>query len=272
MSPEDSLKTLAAFENEEAKKKQEELPRLTQRVWRAVTNGVATYSSPAKSWSRLFPKRQRAFFWLIAIAPVVVAVGIIAFVWLSPAANSALEEAIRRLRLESQPYLDRARALLVSVGNDPNTTTSSASTTDVKPVTPQETTEENRDPKFGSPIRPRVARAKGKAKAKAKRKGRVRSLTSKTIVLTVRKRSHTVMPCLKRARAAGEIAPGRHTFVLHWTILPNGLLKDLRMTGPSYALRTSLPACLAEKMGFWRFPPTREPSSVKNFPLPITVR
>jgi hypothetical protein len=83
----------------------------------------------------------------------------------------------------------------------------------------------------------------------------------------------TVAPCLKTARAKNEISPGKYTFVLDWTIRPNGSVGNARLKGPQNVLSSSLPRCFSAAMGRWRFPTSRDGAPISNFPFgPVNVR
>jgi hypothetical protein len=45
-----------------------------------------------------------------------------------------------------------------------------------------------------------------------------------------------------------------------------------RLKGPRTVLGTSLPDCFESKMRNWKFVKSTKGSSVKNFPLPVTMR
>jgi len=97
-------------------------------------------------------------------------------------------------------------------------------------------------------------------------------LSVSDIVAGVKRNAASVMPCIKRARAAGELPPGRHKLILAWQIQPDGSVRGGKLTGPASVMGTSLPACLANAMRTWRFPPSTKGAPVRNFPFgPFTV-
>ena len=64
------------------------------------------------------------------------------------------------------------------------------------------------------------------------------------------------MICIKKARSQGELAPGRHTLVLEWSIQPSGKVANPKLKGPANVLGTSLPGCFSRGMRKWKFPST----------------
>ncbi|MFC1609366.1 GYF domain-containing protein [Myxococcota bacterium] len=99
------------------------------------------------------------------------------------------------------------------------------------------------------------------------------SLSKSDIMAGVKKGMAGVMGCIKTARAKGELAPGKHTLVLEWSIRPDGRVTSPRLKGPSYVLGTSLPACFGRGMRSWKFPASRKGGPVKNFPFgPFNIK
>ncbi len=96
-------------------------------------------------------------------------------------------------------------------------------------------------------------------------------LTRELIVAGVRRQASALLPCIKAARSQGELTSGRHTFVLSFHVAADGSVSYARLEAPSYALATSLPACLARVWRGWEFPASASGTPVKNFPLPVTV-
>ena len=95
----------------------------------------------------------------------------------------------------------------------------------------------------------------------------------KDIVDGVRKNAKLVTPCLKTARRAGELIPGKYKLILNWTILPNGSVTGSQLKGPSKILGTSLATCIPHAMRQWKFPSSDKGAPVKNFPFgPFTVK
>ncbi len=98
-----------------------------------------------------------------------------------------------------------------------------------------------------------------------------RELSRDDIVTGTSKNAGNLAPCIRAAQADGEIAPGRHRFVLSWKILPNGRVSEPRLKGPRAVLGTSLPGCLANKMLQWKFLRSGDTSTVNNFPMPVRI-
>jgi len=99
------------------------------------------------------------------------------------------------------------------------------------------------------------------------------NLVKSDIMAGVKQGVAKVMPCIKRARQAGELAPGRHSFVLDWTIEPSGKVSSPKLVGPPNVLGTSLPACFARAMRKWRFPASAKGAPVRNFPFgPFSIK
>jgi len=93
------------------------------------------------------------------------------------------------------------------------------------------------------------------------------------IMSGVKKGMGAVMGCIKTARAKGELAPGRHTLVLEWTIQPSGKVSSPKLKGPSNVLGTSLPACFSRSMRKWSFPSSEKGAPVRNFPFgPFSIK
>jgi len=93
------------------------------------------------------------------------------------------------------------------------------------------------------------------------------------IVTGVKQNASKVMPCIKTARADGEILPGTYELILDWTIKPDGSVTGARLKGPTSVLGTSLPSCFAEAMREWKFPASAKGAPVRNFPFePFTVK
>jgi hypothetical protein len=89
----------------------------------------------------------------------------------------------------------------------------------------------------------------------------------------VKKGMSAVMGCIKAARAKRELAPGKHTLVLDWTIRANGSVTNPRLKGPAYVTNTSLPDCFARGMRKWSFPASKDGAPVRNFGFgPFSVK
>jgi len=97
------------------------------------------------------------------------------------------------------------------------------------------------------------------------------SLTRSDILTSVGKQAATLSGCLSSAREAGELASGRTTFVLDWTINPDGSISRPRVAGPTQVLGTSLPGCFATHMQNWMFPASPQGAPITNFPMPVTL-
>lgn len=98
------------------------------------------------------------------------------------------------------------------------------------------------------------------------------SLTKDDIVSGVKANGAKLGPCLQAARSKNEVPAGKYTFVVDWTIQPNGGVSGARLKGPAEVMNTSLPACFARVMGSWKFPASKSGAPISNFPLPITLR
>jgi hypothetical protein len=100
-----------------------------------------------------------------------------------------------------------------------------------------------------------------------------KTLSRSEIVQGVKRNSKLIAPCLKTARSNGQLLPGRYTFVLDWTIKPDGSVEKARLRGPANVLQTSLVACFEKAMKKWRFPASRHGAPISNFPFgPVNVR
>jgi hypothetical protein len=98
-------------------------------------------------------------------------------------------------------------------------------------------------------------------------------LGKEDIMAGVKKGMGAVMSCIKTARAKGELAPGRHTLVLEWTIQPSGKVSSPKLKGPANVLGTSLPACFGRGMRKWSFPSSDKGAPVRNFPFgPFSIK
>ena len=98
------------------------------------------------------------------------------------------------------------------------------------------------------------------------------SLSKEDIWGVVRSNASRVGPCLKAARAKGEIQPSSYTFILNWTIRPDGGVQGAQLTGPPQVLGSSLPGCFASVLGTWHFPASVGGAPIKNFPFgPVNV-
>ncbi len=99
------------------------------------------------------------------------------------------------------------------------------------------------------------------------------SLTKEDVVNGVKKNLSIVAPCLKEARAKGEIEPGQYTFTLEWVIQPDGSVSKAALKGPPNVLSSSLPGCFAVSMKRWRFPASQKAMPIFNFPFgPVNIR
>ena len=82
-----------------------------------------------------------------------------------------------------------------------------------------------------------------------------------------------VTGCIKSARRAGVLAPGRHTLILDWTISPSGAVSNAHVRGPASLVNTSLATCFSSAMRRWQFRPSPKGAPVKNFPFgPFTLK
>jgi hypothetical protein len=98
-------------------------------------------------------------------------------------------------------------------------------------------------------------------------------LSVQDIVAGVKANADSVMPCLQKARSAGEIPAGTYKLILSWNIRPNGTVDDGKVTDPASLMETSLPGCFARSMRKWTFPATASGAPVRNFPFgPFTVK
>lgn len=98
------------------------------------------------------------------------------------------------------------------------------------------------------------------------------SLSKDDIWGVVRSNAARVGPCLKNARAKGEIPPNSYTFILNWTIRPDGGVQGAQLTGPPQVLGSSLPGCFASVLSNWHFPASVSGAPIKNFPFgPVNV-
>ncbi|MBI5511045.1 MAG: DUF4339 domain-containing protein [Deltaproteobacteria bacterium] len=146
---------------------------------------------------------------------------------------------------------------------------------DAKPTTPATATPTpaapvaTPTPKTGPP-RPRKADAP-RAAARASEE-EDEDLSPQQIFAAVKANAQSLAPCIRAARAEGELQAGPLRLILAWTITPAGNTQNQRLTGPSELVDTTMAGCLAAKMRHWTFPRASEPSTVRNFPLPLTVR
>lgn len=114
---------------------------------------------------------------------------------------------------------------------------------------------------------------KPKPRPKPKPKPAAGTRLSKADILTgIKSNARNLMPCLKSARAKGEVTAGRIKFVLNWTIEADGGVSRPKLKGPSRVLGTSLPKCFTSQMRAWKFPASSRSSNIKNFGLPIKLR
>jgi predicted Zn finger-like uncharacterized protein len=98
------------------------------------------------------------------------------------------------------------------------------------------------------------------------------SLSKEDIWGVVRQSASRVAPCIKAARARNEFPAGKYTFILDWTIRPDGAVLDARLKGPAEVLATSLPGCFSAAMLQWRFPASQAGAPIANFPFgPVNV-
>jgi len=93
------------------------------------------------------------------------------------------------------------------------------------------------------------------------------ALTAADIKLGVKQNMSKVKGCIKSARKAGVLTPGRHTLILDWTIAPSGAVTKAHVRGPARVLNTSLAKCFSSAMRRWQFPPSPKGAPVKNFPF-----
>lgn len=98
------------------------------------------------------------------------------------------------------------------------------------------------------------------------------SLGKEDIWGVVRQSASKVAPCIKNARSRNEIPAGKYTFVLDWTIRPDGAVVDAHLKGPPEVLSTSLAACFSSAMMTWHFPASQAGAPIANFPFgPVNV-
>jgi len=88
-----------------------------------------------------------------------------------------------------------------------------------------------------------------------RRVARPRVFDSDAIIAGVRAHSDDLDECLVAARAAQELAPGSLVLELSWVVDADGGAQSPRLTGPFNVLKTSVPGCVANRMGGWRFSP-----------------
>jgi hypothetical protein len=92
------------------------------------------------------------------------------------------------------------------------------------------------------------------------------------VVGAVKRNAPSIAPCLRDARSKNELQPKQYTFMLEWTINPNGTVAKPRLTGPGEVMSTSLPGCFANAMQRWAFPASRKQTPISNYPLgPIAI-
>ena len=98
------------------------------------------------------------------------------------------------------------------------------------------------------------------------------SLTKDDIWNVVKANAAKTMPCLRAARTRGEILPSKYTFIIDWTIRPDGGVSDAHLKGPPQVLATSLPQCFSGVLEQWHFPASQSGAPIKNFPFgPVNV-
>ena len=100
----------------------------------------------------------------------------------------------------------------------------------------------------------------------------VKELTTNDVLAGVKENVPKLGPCLEAARKKNEMAAGKHTLVMSFTVTPNGTVKGGKLEGPDYLLKTSLSGCVATKMHGWRFPASAAGATIKSFLLPINLK
>jgi hypothetical protein len=79
--------------------------------------------------------------------------------------------------------------------------------------------------------------------------------------------------CWTEARRKGELKAGEHTFVLGWTIAPEGTVTEVQLEHANISNGSRLVACVSEAMAKWKFPKASHESLVRNYPLgPVQLR
>ena len=126
-------------------------------------------------------------------------------------------------------------------------------------------------PKSAAPNRP-------KTEASERRKSETREgsappakLTREEVWEQTRAQAKSLAPCLKRARERGEVPAGSLRLVLQWTISAEGSVPEAKLVAPTELLSTELGICIADRMKTWHFRASPEPTTVRNFPLPVTL-
>jgi beta-lactamase regulating signal transducer with metallopeptidase domain len=98
-------------------------------------------------------------------------------------------------------------------------------------------------------------------------------LSEEAVVRGAQENSPSLGPCLKEARVSGQLKAGEYTFVLGWTIRPDGSVEGAQLTAPEGVAGTPLGACMTGAMLTWRFPSSDAPTPVQGFPVgPISMR
>jgi len=97
-------------------------------------------------------------------------------------------------------------------------------------------------------------------------------LTQQEIIAATKPQLAGLADCIKSARASSELLPKQYTFVLDWTIRPDGGVGGQKLKGPAEVLMTRLPACFEGVMAKWRFRASPREAVIANFPLPVTLR
>jgi hypothetical protein len=285
MSSKDSLDKLVAFEEEAANARQQPeapappLPQLSQKVWGALTAQFRVPPTFVMRWNALAIKRRKRVRRLLALLAVTIVAGAGYFASTLPTVRTRVTAGWQRVELAFTPYVAQARGLFAGEEAPPPATepegvaagAAQAAVGQVEGVSGPAKRHRSRAQKKEASHRPGKTKRPGKGPNGQKSGPRARKLTRDVIVATVRKQMSSLVPCIKRARVAGEIVPGRHTFVLDWVVEPGGAVSRPSLKGPAAVLRSSLPACFAAQMGGWKFPRTGERTPVSRFPLPVTV-
>ncbi len=265
MGRRDSLSTLAAFEDEAARKREAERSRRAPQqplkpFWGVLT---ATFRLPqtfVERWSSMKLGQRRRRRRALLLAAVVGLAGTGYLVFTLPGVRAWVDRALESVQAASEPYAARLRSALAPTEHSPPT---AAETTSV--------------PEDAWKAAPEKRGKRGQKQRRGKHPGRTKqrpdlSLNADAIVATVRQHTGSLAPCVQRAQAARELVPGKHTLVMSWVVLPSGAVRNPRLVGPRSVLGTSLPACFAARVAGWHFPSAARSTTVENFPIPVTVR
>ena len=99
----------------------------------------------------------------------------------------------------------------------------------------------------------------------------VNRVVHRGIIAEVKTQTKGLGSCIAKARSANELTFGPMTFVLDWTIRPDGSVSGARLTGPAAVLGTSLPDCFAAQISTWKFPASIAGAPIRNFPMPVKI-